>query len=308
MANFTILGHGQVNGAGASDALFLKQYSGEVLAAFEQTNVMMPMHSVRSINSGKSAQFPATSRVSAGYHTPGATLVGQQVNHAERVITIDDMLVADVFIPEIDEAKEHFDVRSTYSMETGRELASELDKHVLQTAVLAARASATITGGDAGSKLVDAGYATTGATIAAGIFAAAQKMDEKNIPENDRYAVLRPAQYYLMAQTTDVLNRDWGGSGVYSEGSVLKVAGISIVKSNNLPSTNITTGPAKYQGNFAATQGLVFHKSAVGTVKLKDMSVRMDYQPRELGTLIVAKMLVGSGILRPEAAVELASA
>ena len=112
----------------------------------------------------------------------------------------------------------------------------------------------------------------------------------------------------MVAQTTDVINRDWGGMGVYAEGTVLKVAGIHLVKSPHLPNSNVTTGPSAYQGNFSNTQGLVFHKSCMGTVKLRDLSVRADYDPRRLGTLIVAKYLLGHGILRPESAVELKSA
>jgi hypothetical protein len=300
-----VLGHGQINGAGDDDAIFLKLFSGEVLSAFDEANMAMDKHQVRNISQGKSAQFPATWKATASYHTAGVELDGQAINHNERVIAIDDMLVSDIFVPDIDEAKAHFQVRGEYSKQAGRSISYTLDKHIFQIGVLAAQASATITGGNGGSVLTDATYDTSGSANAAGMFDAAQAMDEKDVPEDDRYFALRPAQYYLMAQTTDVLNRDWGGSGVYSEGSVLKVAGISINKSNHTPRTNIATGPAKYQGDFSNTYGQVWHKSAMGTVKLKDLSVRMDYLPRNLGTLIVAKIAVGSGILRPESAVEL---
>jgi hypothetical protein len=63
-------------------------------------------------------------------------------------------------------------------------------------------------------------------------------MDENNLPENDRYCVLAPAEYYKLVQETDVINRDWGGAGAYADGTVLKVAGITILKSNHLPTTN----------------------------------------------------------------------
>lgn len=305
MSNATVLSHGQINGAGDDDALFLKVFSGETLAAFDEVNMAMDKHMVRNISSGKSAQFPATWKASAAYHTAGTELTGQQINHNERVIAIDDMLVSDIFIPDIDEAKSHFEVRSEYSKQAGRAISYELDKHVFQIGVLAAQASATITGGNGGSVLTDATYDTSGSAIAAGMFDAAQALDEKDVPEDDRYLAIRPAQYYLMAQTTDVLNKDWGGSGVYAEGSVLKVAGVSINKSNHTPRTNIATGPTKYQGDFSNTYGQVWHKSAMGTVKLRDLSVRMDYLPRNIGTLVVAKIAVGSGILRPESAVEL---
>jgi len=308
MSAATPLRIGQVNSAGATDALFLEVFGGEVLTAYEENNVFEALQLVRNIDHGKSASFPATWKVSSSYHTPGAEIVGQTSNVNERVITIDDLLIADVFIPVIDEAKNHYDYRSIYSTEAGRALAKTFDQNSAQVIALAARASATVTGGNGGSQLTNAGYATTGSTIAAGIFAAAQALDEKDVPENDRYAVLRPAQYYLMAQTTNVINRDWGGAGVYAEGSVLKVAGVSIVKSNNVPSTNVASGPSAYQGDFSNTQGLVFQKAAAGTVKLMDLAAEMEYDMRRQGTLIVSKYALGHGILRPECAVELISA
>jgi hypothetical protein len=304
MANATPLRAGQVNGAGDVDALFLKVFGGEVMTAFEEANVFLDKQMVRNIKNGKSAQFPATWKVSASYHTPGAEIVGQTSNINERVITIDDLLIADVFLASIDEAKTHYEVRSVYSMECGRALARKLDNNSAQVGVLAARAAATVTGGNGGSQLTNAGYATDGATIASGIFEAAQKLDEKDVPENDRYAFLRPAEYYLVAQTTNVINRDWGGAGVYAEGKVLKVAGVHIVKSNHVPSTNVATGPGAYQGNFATTEFLVMQRGAIGLVKLLDLNVTVDWDFRRRGHLIVAEYAVGHGILRPECAVE----
>ena len=308
MTAATPLRIGQVNGAGSADALFLEVFGGEVLTAYEEANVFEALQMTRNINEGKSASFPATWKVNASYHTPGAEIVGQTSNVNERVITIDDLLIADVFVPSIDEAKNHYDYRSIYSTEAGRALAKQYDVNSAQVGCLAARASATVTGGNGGSQLTNAGYATTGSTIAAGIFAAAQALDEKDIPDMERVAVLRPAQYYLTAQTTNVINRDWGGAGVYADGTVLKVAGVQIVKSNHLPSTNVASGPSAYQGDFSNTQGLVMHKAAIGTVKLLDLALEMDYDIRRQGTLVVAKYALGHGILRPECAVELISA
>lgn len=48
---------GQADGAGASDALFLKVFMGEVLTAFGEENKALARTMVRSIKNGKSAQF-----------------------------------------------------------------------------------------------------------------------------------------------------------------------------------------------------------------------------------------------------------
>ena len=58
MSNATISSIGQVNSAGDANALFLKVFSGEVLSTFARENQMLGMSTVRTISSGKSAQFP----------------------------------------------------------------------------------------------------------------------------------------------------------------------------------------------------------------------------------------------------------
>jgi hypothetical protein len=300
---------GTSSGSFAEDnELFLKVFGGEVMTAFQETNVMAPLHMVRSIKSGKSAQFPAIGKTTAAYHTPGAEILGNTIKHNERVINIDNLLIAHTFIANIDEAKNHYDVRAPYSTQLGRALALEYDQNILQLEVLAARASATVSGENGGSTVNNADFDTNGATLAAGIFSAAQELDEKDVPENDRYCVVRPAQYYLLVQETNVINRDWGGAGVYAEGKVMKVAGIHIVKSNNLPSTSINAASGEqntYNGDFSVTQAVVFNKMAVGTVKLLDLAVESEYDIRRQGTLMVAKYAMGHGILRPDCAVEL---
>ena len=309
MANATVLNIGQVNGAGATDALFLKVFSGEVLTAFETASVTRDKHFVRTISSGKSAAFPATWKVTGGYHTPGVEIVGQTSNVNERVITIDDLLISSVFIPNIDEAKNHFDYRNIYSSECGIFLGTNWDKNVLQTGVLAARASATVTGANGGTTLTSATtlYKTSGSDIVAGHYAAAQAMDEKDIPETaTKYSFMKPAQYYLLAQIDSLVDRDFtGGNGDKANASVLKVAGIQLVKTNNLPTTNIATGPTAYQGDFTKTAALIMTADAVGTLKLMDLASEMEYDIRRQGTLIVAKYAMGHGVLRPECAVEL---
>lgn len=308
MANATASRLGQINEAGDNKALYLKVFSGEVLTAFHRNNVFMDKSMVRTISSGKSAQFPATGLVSAAYHTVGTEIVGSSVKHAERVITIDDLLVASTFIANIDEAMNHYEVRSTYSDEMGKTLAETMDSNIAQVGVLAARGAATITGGNGGSSLTNAGYGSDSAILASGLFSAAQILDEKNISDADRNAFFRPAQYYLLAQNTTVINQWYGGQGAYAEGTVLKIGGLTIVKTNALPNANIATGVSTYQGNFSTTVGLVMNKAAVGTVKLMDLATESEYDIRRQGTLMVGKYAVGHGILRPECAVELRTA
>lgn len=318
MTDAVVSALGQIEGAGLTDELFLKVFSGEVMTIFEAENKTKGRVMSRSITSGKSAQFPVMGRASAYYHTPGNEILGGTIKHNEKVITIDDLLISPVFIAEIDEAKNHYDVRGHYSAEVGRVLAQTWDKHALQVGVLAARTTVGNINGEspAGSVVTEAvaNDFNDPEKLAAAFYAAAQLMDEKNIPEAERVAYLPPALYYTLVQSNKVINRDFvAGNGDFAKGKVFEVAGIEIVKTNNLPSTNVTASSVEagsrdsYVGDFTKTKGLIMHKSAIGTVQLMDLSTRMDYDPRRLGTQVVSKYAVGHGVLRPEAAVELAA-
>jgi hypothetical protein len=314
MANAIPSRLGQINGAGAVDELFLKKFAGEVLTAFAEVNVMMDKHQVRNIENGKSAQFPVMGTIGASYHTPGTELLGGTLPHAERVITIDDVLLSQSFIANIDEAKNHYEVRSNYSSEMGKALANQMDKHLLQLGVLASRGAGVVTGEPGGAKIVSANARTNTADLIAALFQASQRFDEKDVPEEERYAFLLPAQYYALAQNTSIMNRDWGGIGSYADANVLKVAGLTIVKTNHLPQGTVANGTVaagtgnKYAGVFTNVVALVMQKQAIGTVKLWDLGMESEYQISRQGTLMVAKYAVGHGILRPACAIEIATA
>jgi hypothetical protein len=313
MADYNVSRPGQVNLAGDALALFLKVWSGEVLTAFESVNVTMDKHTVRTIASGKQASFPAFGKITAHYHQVGTELVGTKMAGNEVLISIDDLLVSDVSLAKIDEAMAHFDYRSPITIGMGRALSKQMDTHVLQQGLLAARASNVITGLPGGSIVYEgtADFLADGVALAKGLFEAATILDEKDVPDEDRYAYVRPRQYAALVQNTDLINKDIGGAGVYSENKVWKVAGLTIVKTNNLPNTVVANSTVaagtgnKYAGDFSKTAALVMTKEAVGTVKLLDMATETEYSVGKQGNLFVSKYAVGHGVLRPECAVEL---
>jgi hypothetical protein len=297
---------GQINAAGDTDALFLKQFGGEILTEFERATVFKSRFFTRQIRNGKTAQFPLIGSVTSSYHTPGAWIDGQSVNHAEQTISIDGLLIAPIFIAQIDELMNHYDVRGPYATEMGRELARQYDINVATMAVKAARASNELTGRSGGTQLLKgATLATTATVIGAALFEAAQELDEKDVGASDRACYLRPAQYYLMSQATSYVNKDYSGAGSIASGKIETIAGIDIVKTNNLPSTNVVTGLTKYQGDFSDTIGVVANRWAVGTVQLMDIAMESQWEIRNQGTFMLAKMAVGHDTLDVRCSVEL---
>ena len=320
MANATPVSVGRVNAGGSEDALFLKVFAGEVITSFDRASKTAGADMVRSIASGKSATFPVMGRVAAAYHTAGAEINGSDVNHNEKVITINDLLTSSVFLSNIEEAKNHWDVRSAYSQEIGRALAFTKDKHILQTIGQASLASANVSdsGYGAGATITNTGIASaTDATAANAmidaLFGAAKQLDANYVPSEGRKCFMRLEEYYKLANATNAVNVDFSGNGSIAEGKVLKIAGIELVPVAHFVASNVnsgvdqgsaTAGGSNPQAvNLTAYEGLVCHPSAVGTVKLMDLATEMEYDIRRQGTLMVAKYAMGHGVLRPESAV-----
>lgn len=311
---YTVSRIGQANQTGDVKDLFLKVFPGEVLTTFETNSVMKGKVFERTIASGKSAQFPVIGDAVAEYHTPGVELLGGKLHHNEVVITIDDKLISKAFVADFDEAMSHFEVRARYSHKLGYALAKTRDRQLLQLAVLAARAAARITGESGGSVITDADADTNMTSLHDSLVAAQTIFDEKDVPETERFVFLKPTVYNKLAATKEAIEKDVDGSGSFSKGKIFELAGFQLVKTNNLPSTNVTTGTLlagtddKYLGDFSTTVAVALHLDALGTVKLMDLAMEKEYTVRSQGTLMVAKLAEGSGVLNPACAIEIKTA
>lgn len=316
MTNATVSRLGDIDqGGGDLLELFLKVFAGEVLTSFETSTLLKDKTRMRVITSGKSASFPATYKASTAYHTPGVELVGTAISHNEVVITVDDLLVSDVFIAEIDEAMNHYDVRAPYSMELGRALGVDYDKNIARSLIASARGAALFSGDTGGQSVTDADGRTSATSLAASIIASKQAMEEAEVPVDQVpvYAGVKPAQWYLLSQEpTLILNRFVDGDGSYSKGVFEMIGGVKVQKANALPWTvddsSNTNIPAKYRVNMTNTIAVVWTDAAVATVQLRGLGLEAERDIRRQGTLMVGKYAVGHGLLRSKCAVEIKTA
>ena len=322
---------GQINGAGDTKAIFLKLFAGEVLASFERSTILQGKVRERTVKGQKSAQFPVTGRATAGYHLPGNEITPTTIKSNEQIITIDGLMYSTTFVDDWEDMVSHYDVRSIYANELGSTLAYNYDVHVLRRLLLAARDTATIDDADQsggttissdkfriGGTGSSADVAEQAAALADAIFQSQEAFDNAFVPEGqEKYCILRPDAYYALVKGTQdsgfsVINRDYDGAGSYSDGKVLKIGGVTILKSVNVPSTDISqsgTGEGLdyyHYGDFSQSVGTIFCSDAVGVVRLLGIGLQTDYQVERQGTLMVARQSVGIDTLRPECAVELA--
>lgn len=314
MANASVSRIGQINQTGDALALFLKQFAGEVLTKYLKKTIMTGKHRVRTITSGKSASFPAIGGIDAEYHTPGTELNGLGVNHGERVIAIDGLLLSHAYLAIIDEAMNHYDVRAPYAAQMGNTLAAKYDLNVMKEVIAGARASANVADGFGGTVIEDANLgSTTDATkadaIIGAIYAGMAALEEKDVDTDEVYCALKPSDYYLLVNTVQstgfsAINKLYGGSGSFAEGTVYNIGGATILKSNQLPTTDTSSSDTYHGINADTTTGIMWTPDAVGTVKLLDLSSETMYDMRRQAWLLVTKMAVGHGYLRPECCVE----
>lgn len=317
MATANVSRLGQINQAGDELSLFLKKFAGEVLAKYIDSVVMDGKHFVRSIENGKSASFPAVGGIGSEYHVPGTELTGLGVNHNERIIPIDGLLLSHAFLANIDEAMNHYDVRSRYSAQMGGTLGKKYDVNVAKEVIAGARASGLTTDMFGGTVIeaadLDSGtMATRVQAIVDALFAAATALDEKEV-DGERYCLLSTADYYALVQTVQTngfsaIHRDYGGAGSFADGKVFNIAGINILKGTSLPQTDTSSSDTYHGIDASTTTGIVWTPDAVGTVKLMSLAAEAAYDIRRQGWLMVSKMAVGHGYLRPEGCVELRSA
>jgi hypothetical protein len=317
MSNATPSRLGLVNATGTGyNDLFLKIYSGEVLASFSRENVMLGITNTRTISNSKSATFPVVGTTTSGYHTAGNEIVGDSIKHNEKVVHVDDMLLASSFVSEIDELKNYFDIRKIYANEMGQSLARTIDNNLLQLVMIgSAETTPNVTGGNLGDKIIDADCKTNSTSMIASIFEGLQKLDENDVPSTDRYIVVSPDIYYQLANNDKLLSRDFSSmNGDFGKGTVVSLGGVPVIKSNSTVtaftdhSSDATAGRNNtYNVDGQYTGAVLFHKSAIGTVKLKDLVVETTYDARRIGSLITCRMALGSSVLRPEACISVVS-
>ena len=331
---------GLKNGGSDNRELFLRVFSGEILTAFETNNVMKELQTIRTIQSGKSAQFPVTGIAEAAYHSAGESIIEttssgtaskylSDIKKTEKTIFIDDMLIASTFLANIDELLNHYDIRSIYATELGKALAKRFDIACMKTLYAAANGSANISGDtESGTIIPDTDLSDSGKIVDA-LFSIATELDRNDAPSEGRFAILEPKMYNeILTSDNTAISKDYGAGGNVASGVIASVAGLQLIKSNHLKTiadlddqtggtgsdatsnNDVFASGDGYDGDFGKlvdSNGeygiLAGTKEAIGTVKLLDLATESDYQIERQGTLFVAKYAMGHGVLRPECAV-----
>lgn len=299
-------------------ALFLKVFSGEVLTAFTRASKVMNNHMIKTINSGKSTSFPVMGRGKAHYLPAGSNLddLREAIPHNEVVINIDGLLTSDVLITDIYEAMNHYDVRGEYAKQLGEALAIAADgATVAEIAKLVKANTENITGLGKGivvEKTITGGAGInyeTGKAVIDGLLEMKAKWTTQYVPEEERFAYITPEVESAIITSKDAINRDYGAVASIVDGNIDKLCGFKIIavphlKAGGADKTGMLgTAPEghEFPTDYAGALAVCAHRTAVATVKLKDLQLEHARRPELQADMIIAKNAVGHGGLRPEA-------
>lgn len=331
LTNGQSIGLNQGKGSVDTDklALFLKVFAGEVLTAFTRRTVTLDKVMTRTIANGKSASFPVMGRSKGKYLKAGDNLDDQRttMKHSEKVINIDGLLTDDVLIYDIEDAMNHYDVRAEYSAQLGEALALAADganlAEMAKLCNLAAASNENITGLGTPSVLPlgiagETDPVVIGKAIISGLTLARAKLTKNYVPAKDRYFYTTPENYSAVLAALMPNAANYAALIDPETGNIRNVMGFTVVEVPHLvdggaegigfegqvdglhafPATGTPTAPVAIN----TIVGLFNHRSAIATLKLKDMSLERARRPEYQADQIIAKYAMGHGGLRPEAA------
>lgn len=270
----------------------------------------------------KSASFAVMGRTRAKYLEPGKSLDDQRkkFEHTEKVIAIDGLLTADCLITDIDDAMNHYDVRVEYSRQLGEALAQSADCAIINELANMAAKDAIVkenipdNGTDADKVKGTGGAfefvtgldlsqsADYGNKIIEGLLAARAAFTKNYVPMGDRYCLLTPEGYSALIKALMPDSANYQALFDPNSGKLQTICGFEVIEVPHLLNEGVD-GKHKLSGKYTAAglQGIVFHRSAVGTVKLKDLAMERARRAEYQADQIIAKYAMGHGGLRPEA-------
>ena len=298
---------GQKNLAGDPLQLFLRVASSQVMTAFEERNFFSTRITQMTIQNGKSEIFPIIGRRrGASEHTPGDQLIGGSMEHNEREITLDPILVDSLFRAEIDDLMAYYDASAPYMTQLGESLSTAYDRRAAIMMVLASR---NFTPSYAGApvpaaKISHINMATDPIQLENAAAATFTRFQEQDISGSKPTMFLPFAQQMLLARASMLDTTFTTGQADRGNATIGKLAGLDVVGVNHLPNTLITTGNTKYQGDFTKTVGVISTPMSVGCLNLRGLKLSVTQKEDRLGWLMIASKACGFGQLRPECAQE----
>lgn len=268
-------------GTGDTLALAIEQFTGVVEGTIERKSKISPYVNVKPVRGTSTLVQDGIGESTLQVVVPGQTPDGTSRNQTSRIsLTVDTLVLARTNIPLLDSFQKHFDYQAEVGREHGKKIAKFYDEafaiQAAKTAALTASAYGNLPGHQGGSTvtLASAADATDPAALLKALSDLFVQFENKDVdPANDDVViVLRPQAFYTLLDADQIINGEYITSrGTKIEGvKFLKVLGVPVVSSNNLPNRVITghelsnarNGNA-YDGDFTKLVAVAFSPDAL---------------------------------------------
>lgn len=318
---------GQDNAAGDAFANFKMIYSGLIAQQYPRGLKFADRITKRTFPKGaKSIEVKFHDAESAAYHTPGHDILvdgsylgnpqkgSKEIKLGAKLLKAGLLDWCDGYIEDFDSSKEH-----AYAI---KEALQRIDDQLSFRAIVAA---ANRNGGadeytnepDLGASVGTQTLTVSGAhdstkagVLKDAILAAGEAFDAVDLPDDGRCIALTPFAYNLLFYITDqaFLNRDYGNNanGSLSERKILRAGGFDVIRSNNIPTTDLSADTARQTElnlDFTKTIGAIFHKDAAIRGVAKEVMFDSWFDKRMRADAYVAEFVAGFGSYRREAAI-----
>lgn len=270
----------------------------EIVAAYKKNLVMANL--VRKMShkgkKGDQINIPMPSRAVAQAKAANTLVKIQQDTESNVQVVINKHFEVSRLIEDIVSVQALSSLRRFYTDDAGYALARQTDLDLIQLgrqanngAGTAAYAAAYI-GGD-GSTLYTSGSPNASALTDAGIRRMIQRMDDNDLPMEDRYLVIPPsARNTLMGinrYTEQAFVGETGANNTIRNGRIGNVYGVEVYVT---PNCDTATGAARI--------ALLFQKESLVLAEQMGVRTQTQYKQEYLGDLMTADCLYGVQIIR----------
>lgn len=244
-------------------------FSGMVNSVFGNETVMDRFGMRQVVSDGKTWEFPFVALADHYEHNPGSQLPDRaQPLTEERTVVADEKEIGShAYVAQPQRNIVHYDVFGPYARASAESLARARDSRTIRTCLIGARQDARGPNNEfpAGNlqrrnaATIAAGYPRTAAgsrAVQEDLAAIRESMDNKNVPRENRFALVTPYILSVLLRDQNLLQADIADPNNPNRKltSIMeRVEGFQVIMTNQLPSTNVTTGDSKYQGDFTKT-------------------------------------------------------
>jgi len=247
---------------------------------------------------GDTLHVPDLSNLTANAKVANTQVTLQSPIETEFVMNINQHMETSFLIEDIASAQSQYNLRSEYTQKAGYAIAQKVDTDCLAQY---ANLSTAVIGGDGVTPWAPA-VAGNGTDLTdLGIRNMIQRLDDLNVPANDRAFVIPPAQKNVIAgipRFSEYIST--GRDGIATSGGELgsgkawgELYGIPVYVTTQCPTVLAADGVTQYR------VGMLIHKDALVLAQQVAPRVQAQYKQEFLGTLVTVDTVYGVAAFRP---------